>query len=350
MGRGRRAWISQTAGSYHLISRVVGDNTFLTDYEKEYFLKLLERLSTGFFVNIHAFCVMGNHFHIMATGLEKEAAQATEKELLKRYRIIYGKGMDPPIGSYETNGSLVPDEDGGIERLRRRLGSISRFMQELKQTFSRWYNKRHDRKGYLWGDRFKGVMVHKGEAELKISTYIELNSVRAGLSKSPDDYRWCSLGLFARNPDRTMEMLNPIDFRGISKKYFRDDNAKKLYSDIAALKENNQDLDLAMMEMYRLVVYGNGGIERRGKSKIPDSIIKDIFDYYGKLRAEDNFRFRIKNFSEGIAVGSYSFIEEIQKRYNRKFIRPRPLLKEGDLYTTRVLRKSSTTHSPPPPT
>jgi putative transposase len=349
MGRSRRAWISQTTGSYHLISRIVGDNTFLTDYEKEYFLKLLERFAAGFFVDIHAFCVMGNHFHIMATGLEKEAAQATEKELLKRYRIIYGKGMDPPIGIYESNGTLVPDEDGGIERLRSRLGSISRFMQELKQTFSRWYNKRHDRKGYLWSDRFKGILVHKGEAELRISIYIELNSIRAGLSKSPNDYRWCSLGLFARNPGRTMEMLNPIDFRGVSEKYFRDDNSKKLYSAIAALKKNNQDIQLAMMEMYRLVVYGNGGVEKRGKSKIPDSIVNEILNSYGKLKVEDNYRCRIKNFSEGIAVGSYSFIEEIQKKYNRKFIRPRPLLKDGNLFTTRVLRKSNI-ESPPPST
>ncbi|MCP5049556.1 MAG: hypothetical protein GY940_20470 [bacterium] len=106
---------------------------------------------------------MGNHFHILATGLELEAEKATKEELFQRYRLIYPKDPLPPEGYFESDGSFIPDADGGVERLRQRLGSISRFVQELKQTFSRWYNKRNGRKGYLWSDRFKGVIVSKGE-------------------------------------------------------------------------------------------------------------------------------------------------------------------------------------------
>jgi hypothetical protein len=104
--------------------------------------------------------------------MELEAKNASDEELLRRYRHMYGKNADPPVGSYETDGSIIPDEDGGKERLRTRLGSISRFVQELKQTFSHWYNKKHDRKGYLWSDRFTGVIVGKGEAQLMCSAYI----------------------------------------------------------------------------------------------------------------------------------------------------------------------------------
>jgi REP element-mobilizing transposase RayT len=44
---------------------------------------LLERFALGFFVEIHAFCIMSNHFHILATGLEKEARWAINSSFLK---------------------------------------------------------------------------------------------------------------------------------------------------------------------------------------------------------------------------------------------------------------------------
>jgi len=74
--------------------------------------KLMERLAAGFFIRIHSFCIMGNHFHILATGMELEAQMATTEELLRRYKLIYGKEAEPPQGSYESSGNIIPDADG----------------------------------------------------------------------------------------------------------------------------------------------------------------------------------------------------------------------------------------------
>ena len=50
------------------------------------------------------------------------------------------------------------DED--IHRkLLERVGDVSVYMKELKQRFSRWFNRRHDRFGTLWAERFKSVIV-----------------------------------------------------------------------------------------------------------------------------------------------------------------------------------------------
>jgi hypothetical protein len=92
----------------------------------------LERFASGFFVQIHAFAILDNHF-ILLTGLNLDAQQASKKELLQRHQKLYPKESEPPPGSYKPDGTLVPDEDNGIERLRERLGSVSRFVQELKQ-------------------------------------------------------------------------------------------------------------------------------------------------------------------------------------------------------------------------
>ncbi len=86
MGRRRRQWVSQEVGSFHIISRTTGADILFFDQEKEYFMNLLEGLAAGFFVQIHAFAILGNHFHILATGMELDAQNASEKELLRRYR------------------------------------------------------------------------------------------------------------------------------------------------------------------------------------------------------------------------------------------------------------------------
>lgn len=306
MPRSKRQWISQQVGSFHIISRTSGAQLMLNDEEKEHFLKLLERFAAGFFVQIHAFAVMGNHFHILATGLELEAKKASRESLIDRYRRMYGKTADPPGGSYDDNGDLVPDADGGTERLRDRLGSVSRFVQELKQTFSLWYNKRHDREGYLWSDRFKGVLVENGEAHSVCSAYIDLNPVRAKLAAKPENYRWSSLGLRVRDPQRAGKLLDGMSCDQLSR--------------------------------YREFVYISGGIERQGKGNIPAEWVEEVRKYHGTLGIGDQLSFRVRNISEGLAIGSHSFISQIQERLKRKHIRPRAFMKGEVLFCTRVFR------------
>ena len=71
--------------------------------------------------------------------------------------------------------------------------NLSDYVKEIKQGFSRWYNKRHGRKGFFWGERFKSVLVDNGDTLINCLAYIDLNPVRAGLVARPEDYRWCSL-------------------------------------------------------------------------------------------------------------------------------------------------------------
>jgi REP element-mobilizing transposase RayT len=117
MPRSNRRWISQLRGSFHIISRIAGGELLLKTEEKDYLLKLLERFASGFFVRIHAFCIMGNHFHILATGMEQEAQEATKEELFRLYRLMYGESAEPPGGSYDSSGNLIPDPDDGVQRL-----------------------------------------------------------------------------------------------------------------------------------------------------------------------------------------------------------------------------------------
>jgi len=313
--RSSRSWTSELAGSFHIISRIAGRDLLMGDKAKEVFLLLLEKYARGFFVDVHAFCIMGNHFHILATGREQQAGTASNKGLIRRYQKIYGDEAEPPMGASERDETVLSDEDSGMERLRRRLGSISRFTQELKQNFSRWYNKQSGRKGYLWSERFKGVIIGKGAAQLVCSAYIDLNPIRAGLVKRPEDYRWSSLGLRSRNPRRAYNLLKPV-----------------------SLKADGRPLDHAW---YRQFVYEAGGIKKPGQAKISERKVREVQALMGRLKLGGQLRYRFRNLTEGQAIGSKKLIEQVQKVNRRKHVKARILREGGILYSTRTLNSGS---------
>lgn len=309
MPRGKRPFISRDLGLYHITSRVAGGELIFGDQEKEYFLQTLERYASGFYINIHAFAIMSNHLHILVSERTQEARIASAKELTDRYHMIFGLDAEPPIGRVEADGSITVDDDGGIERLRNRLGSVSRFVQEYKQTCSRWFNKRHQRKGYLWGDRFGGTAVERGDPELVCSAYIDLNAVRAGIVKIPEAYRWCSLGMRVRNPHRAKSLLAPLLL-------------SEMYPTIT-------------LPWYRLFVYRCGQMPMPGKASISAEIAAEVEAVHGRLGIGERAAYRIRNISEGVAIGSQVFVSAIQQQLKRKNILPRPLT--STLFCTRRL-------------
>ena len=342
MARPKRHWISQEVGSYHIISRVAGGELILNNGDKEYFLRLLERFSAGFFIQIHAFCIMSNHFHILATCMEREANSASIKELYHRYSLLYPKNPGPPEGTFDETYQFIPDEDGGIRRLRKRLGSVSSFIQELKQQFSRWYNKKYNRTGYLWGGRFKGIAVSKGEAQLVCSAYIDLNPVRASIVQQPEEYRWCSLGLRIRTPGRARKFLSPLSIlpTGGEVRVREDGRRIETLPWLAPLILPKKAFD--HFYTYREFVYSSGAIEVTKKSNIWPKLLQELNEYHDQLGVSDRIRYRLRNFSEGIAFGNFGLIVFFQELWKRKHIRPRSFMGRNKdcnwSFTTRVLR------------
>ena len=121
---------------------------------------------------------MGNHFHILVRLFPDH--KFTSEEIKKRFTGFYG---DERVFA-----------DGLIPSLREKLSNLSEFVRELKVGFARYYNRRHNRRGYFWGDRFKSVIVEKGETLINCLAYIDLNPLRAGIVSRPEEYRWNSLG------------------------------------------------------------------------------------------------------------------------------------------------------------
>ena len=162
MPRIPRMVIDDETTVYHVMSRTALDGFPLGDIEKDFMLDLIRRYAALYLIEILGFCLMGNHFHILVRVIPEY--KFTDEDILKRYTDFYG---DERIYA-----------DGLVPSLRLKLSSLSEFMREIKVNFARFYNRRHNRRGYFWGDRFKSVIVENGETLINCLAYIDLHPVK----------------------------------------------------------------------------------------------------------------------------------------------------------------------------
>jgi len=77
--------------------------------------------------------------------------------------------------------------------------NINRVMQFLNSMVAREYNRRHNRTGHLWGDRYKATIIENDEYYKKCVQYIYTNPIRAGIVTHPKDYLPSTFEFYAFN-------------------------------------------------------------------------------------------------------------------------------------------------------
>ncbi len=174
MPRIPRLLVKEEDAIYHVISRTALNGYVFGDVEKDYLFSLIKRLSGIYFVEVFGYCIMGNHFHLLIKM--KISDDYSDSEVKRRIGL-----------SYSDESRVVTD--GQIPCFRDKFSNLSEFVREIKQRFARYYNKLHGRRGYFWGDRFKSVIVEKGDTLINCLAYIDLNPVRANIVEKPEDYR-----------------------------------------------------------------------------------------------------------------------------------------------------------------
>ena len=130
---------------HHVIQR--GNNRqaiFNSSADYLYFLDLLHENARKFEVAIHAYVLMSNHFHLLAT----------------------------------------PQTHTGLPQM----------MQAVGRSYVRYFNDMHGRTGTLWDGRYRSTLIQSDQYLLICMAYIDLNPVRAGMVPYPKDYPWSSHG------------------------------------------------------------------------------------------------------------------------------------------------------------
>ena len=322
MPRIRRMVINDETTVYHVMSRTALDGFPLGDVEKDFMLDLIRRYSTLYLVEILGFCLMGNHFHILVKMFPEQ--KFSDEDIQKRYEKFYGD--DAMFAA------------GWIPSLREKLSSLSEFVREIKVGFARFYNKRHNRRGYFWGDRFKSVIVENGETLINCLAYIDLNPLRAGLVKCPEEYRWNSIGYHVQTNNR--DNFLSTDF-GPSE--IRSAVTSELHG--AGLKEFSVKSNKERIRRYRRYVYEAGAISHPEKMQakvIGDRVLEKERRRDFELNRNDRFRHRTRYFTDSGVIGSKDFVSKNYMRFKNYFNsisekKPKPIKGLSGVYSLKRL-------------
>lgn len=280
---------------YHCISRVVDRQFVLGEEEKEQFVAYMRLYEKFCQVRVLAFCVMSNHFHLLLevpSPPEDRGASWSDEKLLKHLECLYPAAQLKEI-RWKLNHFRSRDNHKAAEALREsffyRMWDLSQFMKTLKQRFTRWFNRHHGRKGTLWEERFKSVLVEDGHAARTMAAYIDLNPTRAGVVKDPKDYRWCSYGEAGAGKARSREGLQRVLFEKECSVTCEEIAAEMLLSWRKAAYR------------YRQILFTD--LNRHKANFDPEKI--------PQLTEGQALHCRVRYFVDGLAIGSKSFVDEL---------------------------------------
>ncbi|MBE0478126.1 transposase [Candidatus Aerophobetes bacterium] len=127
---------------YHITSRGnARESIFLDDNDRDAFLEVLCFVVRRCEWILHAYCLMGNHYHVL---------------------------IETP------------------------QGNLSQGMRQLNGIYTQRFNRRHNRVGHVFQGRYKAILVDKENYLLELCRYVVLNPVRADIVKSPEHWQWSS--------------------------------------------------------------------------------------------------------------------------------------------------------------
>ncbi len=311
------------------MTRTVNGERLFKDREKEILRKMLWQVADFCGVEVLTYCIMSNHFHVLVRV--PDVTEITDKELLRRYKVLYPKPTE-----YQTASIGVLEKDlaaGGGEaewirkKLMARMGDLSEFMKAVKQRFSVWYNRSHKRYGTLWAERFKSVLVEgQGNPLQTMAAYIDLNPVRAGLVEDPKDYRFCGYAEAVAGNDRARAGLEAV------------------WADHAG-KPKRGSYAVAL-QAHRALIFGERAADAEVSGMSRRKALKILEKEDALLPKSTVLRCRVRYFTDGAILGSKEFVRsyagawQLEKR--RKYP-PKPNLLRGadwqDLATIQGLKK-----------
>ncbi len=177
-------------------------------------------------------------------------------------------------------------------------------MKEIKQAFSWYYNKRHNRRGTLWGERYKSVIVENGETLVNCLAYIDLNPLRAGLVKRPEDYRWNSIGYHVQTNNKDNFLSMDFGMKEFGPSEIRSAVTSELHQ--AGIKNKRERI-----RRYRKYVYEAGAIDHleKGQAKvIKTELIEKARKKGFEISRTGRFRSQTRYFTDSGIIGSKDFV------------------------------------------
>lgn len=165
------------------------------EHRRQWIEDRVRLLSSIFSVDVCAYAVMSNHYHMVVKLNPDEPNQWSDQEVLKRWRTLFKGPL--LIQKYARQEALSPAEWDTVQSIlaeySRRLGDISWFMKCLNENIARKANTEDEVTGHFWEARFSSDALSTDEAILTCMAYVDLNPIRAGMTATPEASRYTSI-------------------------------------------------------------------------------------------------------------------------------------------------------------
>ncbi|MFO1369523.1 MAG: nitrogen fixation protein NifB [Marinagarivorans sp.] len=193
MTRPRKEQVHLDAPFYHCYVRCVrraflcGTDHFSgrnIDHRKQWLVSRLRFLSYVYAIDICAYAIMSNHYHVVVHVDKKRAERWSQVEIAERWLQLYSapllvqKWLKNPADCDKAELEVVAEI---IEQWRTRLHDVGWFMRGVNEVIARMANDEDKTKGRFWEGRYKSQALLDEVAVLSCMAYVDLNPVRAGV-------------------------------------------------------------------------------------------------------------------------------------------------------------------------
>lgn len=163
------------------------------DHRRAWIQKRLRKLASLFAIDVCAYAIMSNHYHLVLRLGSSE--DWSDDEVIARWLALYKGPL--LVHRYVEGAALSEAQSQTVREIvtiwRRRLQDLSWFMKCLNEPIARQANEEDGCKGHFWEARFKTQALSDETSLLSCMAYVDLNPLRAGYVKAPEQADYTSL-------------------------------------------------------------------------------------------------------------------------------------------------------------
>jgi hypothetical protein len=283
---------------YHCVSRAVDGRRAFAAQDKEQFVQIMRAYELFSGVRVVTYCILDDRFSILLEVPQRPVAERLldDRELLKRLRKSHfcPDATGPVLARFRQTGRSEAMEEIK-EQCFSRMWDVSWFMRMLKQRFTQGFNSRAGRRGTLWEGRFRSLLVEgTGPALVTVAAYIDLAPVRSGKGSDPKDYRWSGYAEAVRGGRLARKGLQTAveAWRG------RRVAPQRVVGEYRSYLNGSGDAGPSE-------AIGTNPPRKFARNQVERRLVKNR-----DLELSEALRCPVRAFSDGVVLGSRSFVEE----------------------------------------
>lgn len=197
-------------------------------------------------------------YHITARGNRRESIFYSDRD-----RSVFLEKMNETFNKYSFNCYAYCLMDNHYHLfIKTPHANLSEGMHYLNASYTNWLKAEHNIVGVIFQGRYKSILVHRDSYGLKLSAYIHLNPLRAGIVTDIEEYSWSSYLDYIEK----RSSVDRLDTEFILRQF--DDDLKKARRRYKRFVLENTGMDNPLKDSYRGVALGSEEFVERIKEKI----------------------------------------------------------------------------------